>query len=241
MTLNMFKIPGKFLLSQMSHSKFTFHLQCFALNFVSNLPKHILADKGDTVLAAGVWRVETVEDWVDAVGPDGEVFVVEAEPQNVEILRVEKERRNWENVTILHRAVWNDSEEIEFLVSTNSAINRISSAETFVPDHPPEEYRERVPVQADTIDTIIEDASAGDVDLVFTQISGAEIEAVEGMEETLRQPDIRVWMRATQPLEDEDTAANEKIATMLQERGLTVCHGKHEPDRYGGNVYAARL
>jgi hypothetical protein len=71
-----------------------------AIRLFAHPRKTTLANKGDTVLHAGVWRIETVEGWVDAVGENGHVIIVEADPQNAEILEIEKRRRELDNVTM---------------------------------------------------------------------------------------------------------------------------------------------
>lgn len=199
-----------------------------------------LVNKGDTVLHAGVWRIETVENWVEAVGQNGHVIIVEADPQNAEILEIERKRRELENVTIINKAVWNEPGETELLVSPISCRNKLKNSETYLPERPNDSFQKNISVESDTIDNIIETADVGSVDLVYTHISGAEIEAIEGMEATLDKPSIRVWMRAIHIFEESDMSADKKVAQMLRNRGLNVKYARNEPDRHGGNVYASK-
>ena len=217
-----------------------FMLRRLALRLFTAPRPTAFVNEGDNILHAGVWRIETVEDWVEAVGPDGNVIIVEADPENAKILQIEQTRRELENVTVINRAVWNEPDEVEFLVSPVSCRNMIKESETHVPHRPSDSYPEKKTVKADTLDNIIEMSDVEDVDHIHTQISGAEIEAIEGLEKTLQKPPIRIWIRAIHVLDESENPANKKVAEMLRERGLTVVHGKEEPDRHGGNVYGVK-
>ena len=228
------------ILYRFSEGRKKFWLRRLALRLYTRPPRIAFVNSGDTVLHAGVWRIETVEDWAECVGPEGHVIIIEADPQNAKILEIEKTRRGLDNTTIVNKAVWDKPEEIELLVSQISCRNKLRKSETYLPERPNDSFPEEKLVDADTIDNIIRDVGVDSVDHIHIQVSGAEIEAIRGMEETLRQSEIRVWMRAIHILEDSERPANEKVAEMLRNRGMTVVHAKEEPGRHGGNVYAVR-
>jgi FkbM family methyltransferase len=209
-----------------------------ALQVFSTIPRNALANTGDTVLHAGVWRTETMEEWAEVVGPDGHVIIVEADPQNAEILDIERTRRNLDNVTVVNKAVWNEPDEIEFLVSDISCRNKARATETYLPERPNDSFSTHKMVPADTIDNIVAEVGVGPVDHVHTEISGAELEAIEGMAETLDRDGTRLWMRAIHLLEDDDRPAHERVVALLEAQGLSVYCAKQEPDRHGRNVYA---
>lgn len=209
--------------------------------FDTHLPPQALVDRGDVVVQAGCWRIETIEAWAEAVGPDGHVIVIEADDINAEILDIEINRRQLNNVTLIQKAVWNEPTTVELQVSNFSDRNKLKDSQTYSPRQSPENYDEKKAVPADSIDNMVQETDIETVDHVHMTISGAEIEAIQGMTETLRIPGIRLFIRAILCHEEDDVPINRRIARMLEDRGLNATLAKREPNRgNGGNVYAWR-
>lgn len=209
--------------------------------FDTHLPMRALVNKGDVVVQAGCWRTETMEEWAKAVGPKGDVIVIEADDVNANILDVEIKRRGLDNVTLVRKAVWHEPTTVELQVSDFSDRNKLKDSQTYSPRQSPENYEAEKEVPGDSIDNIVEEAGVETVDHVHMTISGAEIEAIEGMTETLRNPGVRLFVRAILCHEEEDVPINREVARMLEDRGLNVTLAKQEPNRgNGGNVYAWR-
>lgn len=210
-----------------------------AFRIVPHLPQPALVNRGDVVVQAGCWRIETVEEWSKLVGPEGRVVVVEADGTNADILDIEIGRRELENVTLVQRAVWNEATSVTLEVSEVSKRNKLKEAQTYTPRNPKEHYDAEKEVPGDTIDNILTEVDAEDVDHVHFTISGAEIEAIEGMAETLQRGPVRLFVRAILLHEDQDEPINERVARMLRDEGLKAVLAKREPERDGGgNVYA---
>lgn len=208
----------------------------------THLPKRALVNPGDVVLQGGCWRTETIVEWAAAVGPDGHVIAVEADPTNVDVLRIEAVRRGLDNVSIVERAIWKERTTLDLQHSEESKRNKLRDASTYSPRQTEDDYAEDREVQADTIDNIVADVGAGSVDHLHLTVSGAEREAIQGMERTLERPGTRAFVRAI--LRDEATgeSMNDVVADLLCERGLRVAMARREPERdWGGNVYVARF
>lgn len=207
------------------------------------LSRPILANKGDTVLHAGCYRIEAVEAWVDAVGPQGRVIIIEADPTSAEILEIEARRRGLENVTILQKAIWDSRGKVRLNVSQDP--DQTAVGDIFVDFKGPagEEMKDSwdriIKVDADTIDSILDQLGIERIDHIHTSISGADIEAINGAEETLNKPGTRIQLRV---MDTEDVALidksteqvlNTKVESALRRKGyLTfsaseIVHGEN--------------
>lgn len=207
----------------------------------TQLPKRGMVNRGDVVVQVGCWRTETIEDWSELVGPNGHVIAIEADAANADILATEITRRQLDNVTLIRKAVWRSPTTVELQVSDVSARNKLKHSQTYSPRQSPENYDREAEVPADSIDRIVREAGVGPVDHVHMTVSGAEIEALQGMTETLQTPGIRLFVRAILCHEEDDAPVNQKVARLLRSRGLNATLARREPARgNGGNVYAWR-
>lgn len=208
----------------------------------THLPKRALVNPGEVVLQGGCWRVETLVEWSEAVGPGGHVIAVEADPTNVDVLRIEATRRQLDNVSVVERAIWKEPTTLTLQHSEHSKRNKLREASTYSPRQSESNYTEDRETKADTIDNIVNDIDVDTPDHLHLTVSGAEREAVIGMESTLRKPGVRTFIRAILCDEETSEPTNEAIASLLRQRGMDVTLARREPNRGGGgNVYAARL
>ncbi|MBT3171669.1 MAG: FkbM family methyltransferase [Rhodospirillaceae bacterium] len=116
---------------------------------------------------------------------DGHMFAVEADRACHALLSRNMSHNGIENVTVLHRAVWDSETELDLqsdFAQANSLVSEVHiGAEV-----------ERV--RTITIDAIVEAHSIQKLDMLSLTLNGAEVEAIKGAERTLTnlRPRIRL-------------------------------------------------
>lgn len=236
------KSLGIAVINLFPEGRLKFSLRALGYRLLGHIPYSALANSGDTVVQAGCWRTETMEEWADIVGPGGEVLIIEANPVNVDILELEAERRDLSNVTIVQSAVWNEQSEVTLQVKTASKANKVRESSTFSVSHPNDSYEEEEVVSARPIDQIINNAGVSSPDHIHVTVSGAEREAIAGMEQTLQQSGVRVFVRSILRRETDGEPVWDDVVADLKQLGLSTARG--QPPRQnseGGNIYATKL
>lgn len=104
-----------------------------------------------------------------AVGADGHVVAVEAEPHNVEVARENAALNKAKNLVVVHAAVTEADGSVPFAVGLNGRVDQTSLGNITVP--------------AVTIDTLA--SQHGMPDIVFLDIEGYEGQALKGAEKVL--------------------------------------------------------
>jgi len=155
------------------------------------------------------------------VGESGKVVSLEAQPENLRLLRRNIEANCLSNVEIIGCGVWKEPGECRLRcdsIQRNSLVGGVVNEDS------------AIVVRTETIDAVVRRLSLPRVDLVSMTINGAEPEAVEGMNETLRthSPNIVLagWYRR------EGRPIHELITHTLSIRGYRTLVGPM------GRVYA---
>lgn len=234
-------------------------LRIFLLRYLRNLPQCAYASRGETVVQGGVYMIETLNEWCRIVGPVGRVIAIEADPENARILRRDVDRRHLRNVTVIDRAIWRGPSSVTLQVSQFSYRNKLKDSgavsvyegrkgddalygdtkAAFVLET--EKFHENeVTVRADSIDDILSSLGIDNVNHVHLTVSGADVEAVEGMERTLMKSGIRVFCRSLLMAGDGKSPLSVQVRDMLSAKGLTAVCAKKDPQRTGNNVYGWR-
>lgn len=112
-----------------------------------------------------------------AVGPSGRVFAVEPEPRNYDLLRANVRESLLNNITLLNYAVGSKDAVSKLFVANQSNVH------TLVKGQKPES--KYVKVQEKTLDSIVREVGASNVDLVRMDVEGYEVEILKGAAETL--------------------------------------------------------
>lgn len=212
-----------------------FQLRSKFIDWNRSLPIPYAADKGETVAQCGCWRIETVLQWVNAVGPKGTVVVIEADDVNCMILEIEKKRRLLDNVIIVNKAIYDSQTQVPFLFSEFTPRNKIKTLPTYGTAKPIEQDVKTV--DADTMDNIFASVGIDSVDHIHFTISGAELEALNGIHAILK-PGLRIFARSTCLHEEDNRPVRERVVEKMQDLGFTTVLAKPEVDRnMGGNIY----
>ena len=134
---------------------------------------------GDIVVDAGA-RIGTFSAKISAaVGEKGKIIAIEPEPRNFACLLKNIQANNLTNVVAVPRMLWSREEQRDLYLSGYTAAHSAFFDEFY------QATGERIRVEADSLDHILESLGIGTVDFIKMDIEGAEIEALEGMKSTL--------------------------------------------------------
>ena len=155
------------------------------------------------------------------------VIAVEPDPSNILCLR-----RNFAEeiaagtVTLVEKGVWNEEAEIRFEHDVHD-----SARHTF--QHQPDADVELMSIPVAPLDQIVSELGLDRIDFIKMDIEGAEREALEGAQETLKRfrPEMTI---CTYHLDDDPQAVREAVARTgipydVHARLLTVNHSQVQP------------
>jgi FkbM family methyltransferase len=138
------------------------------------------AEEGDVVLDVGACWGDTSLYFAHKVGSAGRVFAFEFLPSNLEIVKANcgLNKLLTERITIVPHPVWQKSNEVVYFDCDRGPATSISQ-EVASP--------ERAHALTVTIDEVVEKERPERVDLIKMDIEGAELQALEGGERTIRK------------------------------------------------------
>ena len=182
-----------------------------------DLRPEMFASKGDTVFLGGIYVQDTVQAWLNVVGPSGKIIVVEANPDSVSTLLSHFDGQN--NLTIVNKALWNSQGELLFTRSRKKYQGWARVAAEGIdeyPDHLDPDH-ENIKVPADTIDHILQEMGVDKIDLIFLTINDAQLYAVEGLEDVIsRNESLHIFINTRTPDPCWDTAKKLDTYTSLR-------------------------
>jgi FkbM family methyltransferase len=192
---------------------------------------------GDRVIEAGAFIGYYTLRMVEDVGPEGHVVSIEPVEANLDIIRRNLQANNVRNVTVVPYAV-SDERGVKTLHVTrwqkNSLVREIIRGKGDVRE---------VRVTAETIDNIVEETGIGLPALVILTVNGVEVEALEGMTETLERENVHLVVAAKyvvdgKPVLDRvvDILGSQGYEVKLDRRGFV----KNEDPQRQAVVYAQK-
>ena len=133
-----------------------------------------------------------------AVGNEGMVIAIEPEENNLRSLKRNIERARLKNVIIIPKALWSSKQTMRLnlhnrhdshnLVSAPPKANNLAESET---------------VETDTLDNILAEINVSKVDFIKMNIEGAELEALKGARQTLKNNNIKLAIEAHHEIDGE--------------------------------------
>jgi FkbM family methyltransferase len=134
---------------------------------------------GDIVVDAGA-RIGVFSAKISAaVGEQGKIIAIEPEPKNFACLQKNIEANHLKNVIPIQKMLWSGTQELHLYLSGNAAAHS-AFYDAFYGS-----TGESIRVEAETLDSILENLGIGSVDFVKMDIEGSEIEALKGMQKIL--------------------------------------------------------
>lgn len=175
--------------------------------------------KGDSVLDIGAHIGYFTLIFAESVGNDGKVFAFEPEPTNFELLKKNVKINNYHNIVLEQKAVSDRNGRCELFVGQRSSgANRI-----YEPKKTRTQEFKLILVDSIKLDDYFKDKSIGKIDFIKMDVEGAELLALYGMRNILKEnPDIVI---ITEFLKNsiEDAGLNPKeMLDFLYSQGFTI-------------------
>ncbi len=145
-----------------------------------------MPEEGDIALDLGAYLGDSAVIFSRLVGPSGHVYSFEALANQFEVMKKNVARFNCDNVTPCFNAAWNTNEEL--MMMENRASSCIGAG--------------TMPVPAVRIDDFVAERGLERVDFIKMDIEGAEQEALEGCEKTIRAHRPKLALSAYHKPED---------------------------------------
>ncbi len=212
-----------------SRERGTFHPQ--HRDTIEDIPDLSLAEKqemtdrfrleaGDVVLDVGAYLGYGAMRLSEQVGKEGKVISVEADHRNQGMFEKNIHGNGIKNVSLVPRAIWSERGQQEIFWN-DSQLNSLVDGIVL--------QRNTRTVETDSVDNIVEDHNLGSVSLVSLTVNGAEIEALRGMQNTLR--DYRPRLSIAGWYERGGEPIHRQVTEMLCEYGYRTQLGRY------GRVY----
>jgi FkbM family methyltransferase len=169
-----------------------------AIQFHAMYDGHYQFKRGDVVVDAGARIGAFAAKISAAVGEEGRIIAIEPEPRNYACLRKNIEANRLNNVTAIQKMLWSRAQQLDLILSGNSA-SHSAYCDAFYGS-----TGKSIPVEAETLDRILEDLGIRSVDFIKMDIEGSEIEALKGMPKTLALQ-VQLAIAAYHPVEGQLT------------------------------------
>lgn len=132
---------------------------------------------GETALDLGAYMGYGTVRMAKALGGGGRVVAVEADPENLRLLRKNIECNRLSNVSVIPKAIWDREDVLSFHKSERQANSLVPEGII--------SSRNAVSVETTTVDKIISDLGISEVNILSLTLNGAEVEAIRGMKKLL--------------------------------------------------------
>lgn len=190
--------------------------------------------KGDTVVQGGVdmgykrkrWLEVNAIEMSKVVGKNGRVIAIEPDLKNRALLKEYISSQKNSNITLVEKAIWNEKKTIKFYGGkrTNDSVLAIVPKVERTLDHMDESYD----VETDTIDNILTELKIKEISHICLTINGAELEAIDGMKDTIRNSkDLSLYVASGpaqqfRDLTEDGTPLNEAICKKLNDLAINT-------------------
>jgi FkbM family methyltransferase len=167
-------------------------------------PGDIVVDVGAHI---GIFTVRAAK----AVGAGGMVIAIEPETNNLRLLERNIQLNQLRNIIVVPKGVWSKKGKVQLIT------NKSSGAHSIVIHQGATGSRE---IEVDTLDDILKELHVNRIDFIKMDIEGAELNAYDGMKETLRNNDCKLAIAAYHIVKGKETW--ETLAPWLDVEGFQV-------------------
>ena len=168
-------------------------------------------ETGDTVVDVGanigVFTILAAK----SVGETGRVIAIEPERKNLKDLRNNLKINGLKNVSVVPKGLWNRREKKKLYLKADARAHTLVGKSSL---------GDAEEIEVDTLDNILEELGVTRVDFIKMDIEGAEIQALEGMERTLKENDVRLVIAAYHEVDVKPTWKT--IVPWLKQMGFRV-------------------
>lgn len=166
--------------------------------------------KGDVVVDAGANVGMFTVKAAESVGENGKVVAVEPVEENFRLLEKNVAYRNFDNVTLVKKALGAYKGKAKFIVSKLSGTHQVKDV-----IKEPELPKNEVEIEMTTLGDICKELNLHRIDFLKLDIEGAELEALKGAEESLK-------ITRNIAMELHYDGEDEEVKRFLEERGFDV-------------------
>jgi len=172
--------------------------------------------KGDVVIDCGANIGNCAILFSRLVGKDGMVVALEPLEESFNILknRIKRLRRN--NIVAINKGVWNDTGTYLLKIFSNTISCKIEK-----PPRPAVQDNTHVPIKCITIDALMDELKLDRLDMIKMDIEGAEVEALQGAENTLKRYHPHAAVASYHKRNHEP--AYHEVEKLLNRQGYTAC------------------
>jgi FkbM family methyltransferase len=219
-------IPKLDKLKDLQHCDGVLGLLCYEY-VVGQYEKYYELKKGDIVVDAGAHVGTFSVKAAKLVGDEGKVIAIEPELNNLRLLRKNVEANELRNVAIVPKGVCSGRGKLRLNVSWNQ------TGHSFYQDdcYGTKDTNDFEEVEIDSIDHILTELGIKRADFIKMDIEGAEIEALKGMNETLKDNDVKLAIEVAHIVDGKST--DKTVVAQLKKKGFEV-------RRKGEIVYARK-
>jgi FkbM family methyltransferase len=180
--------------------KYMYELNNIGIYKMDHYDKYYQIQKGDIVVDAGAHIGLTVIWFAKAVGNNGKVVAIEPEQNNLRDLRKNLKRAGLNNVIVVDKALWSSKKKmILYFNPTHDAHSIV------INQRKADDSGKQNEIEANTLDNILKEIKIDKVDFIKMNIEGAEIEALKGAEQTLKDNALNIAIEAHHEVEGEPT------------------------------------
>ena len=178
-----------------------------------------LQGKGGTMVDAGAYIGFKALGYADWLGPGGRTLSIEIDPISESLARRNIEQNELQDrVQSFCCAVWSKDLEASLASSKGTQpFDRVRNSLVRIDEHP--DWTVNRAVQTRSLDSIFRDASIEEVDYLNMQLNGAEIDALDGLNEYFDKTRV---IYAAAGFHASGEALNTKVAAALAARGCWV-------------------
>jgi FkbM family methyltransferase len=211
-------------------------------NFVKQVKRYVDPATVQTILELGSRDAE-VSVALKRAFPHARVFAFECNPPAIELCRRTIAASGLDDITLVPKAISDSNGTLDFFAIdpvktvTPHTDGNIGASSLFQanPEYPHEQYHQnKISVEATTLAQWAEEASISSVDLVWMDLQGAELKALEGMGELLKNTKILYTEVEFKPLYLGQPLFGD-IDKFLRSHGFRL-HGKFNRSEWFGDV-----
>ncbi|MEI6167188.1 MAG: FkbM family methyltransferase [bacterium] len=173
----------------------------------------------DVIVDAGAFTGDYTVYASRKVGPTGRVLAFEPDPRNLARLRANL-RGEIDNVTIIEKGLWNSEGELTFRAGTEGFTSGAACISGAVAG-------QDLTVKVTRLDSELEKLGISKINVLKMDIEGAELEALKGCEQTLKNSQAYICIASYHILDGENTS--KRVEKQLREWGYNTtsafpCH-----------------